>query len=621
MGLRCWSDERRSVGFLAVCFAAMSRFPWLLLLLSGACATPSTVPLVSPLPASSASAAPSASVAAPEPGPPPTPLPVAAPARLLLEAKSKSLESMAKELGKLLGLPMETLLRTLGPDALRTDAGLGAVVLLGDGAGEDLVPPLDFAFSLPVRSEQAFSEALARDRAQWRPRGVGFVLNQGPAEGIFCKTAISLGDAPIRAVCGPSEDQVVRAIPYLTRGLTLVDLGAGDLQIRVRFAPLKSRVSSPLSVWKEQSDLLSGSGSLLLGGFIDSALLSAPTNLFNEAGKFIDAQEGASMGVTLDANAGVITLDGVWKFHPNDSWLVELVTSHPEQGPVPDTFWQLPRESEIALFGRGVDGEMQDVPRRVGRKILRYVLERAGFSDADRRSVDDALAAFPRGDKPWALGMGGEGEQGWWLLGNDGDTTVFPAWLRRTGQALQRLAALGKQGGGQAWKDAGIKLKTEQNPAGFPQGSTLIEAEGTLSADLLSDMFPVANIPSGKTRWVLVAAPGGKGRSWLGGAQERAALKPRFQILMARGTKGKISEEPLLEKLKNNHHGFGGRLLAGAAIHHALVKANWLSKDDADAQFPILLTGGVTKDTIATHMTIPGPLLSGKLQKLLFSRP
>lgn len=602
----------------------MSRLPWLLLAFSGACAAPAVAPPETPPPpVSSASASASASVAAAEPGPPPTPLPVAAPPGLLLEAKSKPLEATAKELGKLTGLPLDSLLKTLGPAALRTDAGLGAVVLVGESASEELTPPLHAAFSVPIHSERAFSEAVSRDRGLWRPRGVGFVMSQGPAGEIFCKTAVALGDAPLRVVCGPTEEQVAKVTPYLTRGLPSADLGPGDLRINIHFSALKPRLSSPLNQLKEQQgDLLLGGGSMLLGGLVDPALLSAPAALIDEGTRLIDAQEGASVGVNIDGGSRSVELSGVWKFSKNESWFVRLATSHPERGAAPEVFWRLPQESEVALFGRGVDGEMQDEPRRVTRKVTGFLLEHSGIADADRRALDDAMATLPRGDTPWALGAGGEGAGAWWLLGSEGDAGLFPTWLRRSGQALQRMVAFGKQNGGQSWKDAAVGLKVEQGPAGFPAGSVLIEAGATLSSGLLSDLLPTGVIQTGAAKWVLVAAPDGKGRSWLGVASDRAVLKTRMRQATARGDgKDRIGAEQGLDALKSGKHGFGGRILVGSAIGNALAKARWLKEEDGKIRVPIVLTGGVSPEKIEARAVIPGTLLSGGLRGALLGKP
>jgi hypothetical protein len=548
----------------------------------------------------------------------PTPLPVAAPPGLLLEAKSRPLGATAKELGKLMGLPVELLLGALGPGVLRADAGLGAVVLVSDRSSDGLVPPLSAAFSVPVTDAGAFSQALERDKGRWRPKGVGFVLRQGPLEGLFCKAVVALGDAATRAVCGPSEEDVGEVAPYLTRGLPSVDLGPGDLRVRIKFAPLKPRLSSPLDEMKQQqSDLLSGGGALLLGGLIDVSLVTAPGAVVDEASRFIEAQESATFGVQVDGGARVIDLSGTWSFSPRgDSWLVRLATSRAERGPAPEVFWRLPRESEVALFGRGVDGEMQDEPRRVVRKATRALLSRLGLTDAELKPLDEALASLPRGDTPWAMGAGGQGQQAWWVLGSEGDAALFPAWLRRSGRALKQLVALGKRSGGQAWKDAAAGLRVEESPAGFPAGSVLIEASASLPSGMVPGLLPWGAGGAGggdrPERWVLVATPEGKGRSWLGVASERAPLKARLRQVTARGAvKELLGAEEGLGALRSGKSGFGGRLLAGNALRQALARAGVKAgSGEGKGEVPVVLQGGVEAGKIEGKASVPGALLA-----------
>lgn len=597
----------------------MYRLAWLPLSLFVGCATAAPAPPMATPPAAPSAAPPaSASAATVATGPGPAPLPVAAPPGLLLEAKTRPLGDTAKELGKLVGMPVGLLLSALGPDALRTDAGLGAAVLVSERAPDGLLPSLVAAFSVPVTSEQAFSAALGRDRSLWRPKGVGFTMVQGPLEGLFCKTVVALGDAPLRAVCAASEEDVGQVAPYLTRGLPSAELGAGDLRVRVRFSALKPGLSTPLEELKQQqSELLSGGGALLLGGLVDPALLTAPGALMDEGTRLIDAQEGATFGVTLDGNAQAVELSGAWSFRKTDSWLVRLATSRPEQGPTPEVFWRLPQESEVAIFGRGVDGEMQDEPRRVGRKVTGLLLERLGLSDTELKPLDEALGSLPRGDTPWALGSGGQGT--WWVLGSEGDGALFPGWLRRSGRALQRLVALGKKSGGQAWKDAAVTLKVEENPAGFPAGSVLIETGATLASELLPGLLPASVGGSGKpSRWVLVATPEGKGRSWLGVAADRAALKVRLRQVTARGAgKDLLGAEPGLDALRGGKRGFGGRVVAGSALEQALARVGKKGGAREKLGAPVVLQGTVEAKQIEGKATIPGALLAELLRATL----
>ncbi|MCS6901623.1 MAG: hypothetical protein NZX77_17870 [Polyangiaceae bacterium] len=594
------------------------RFPAFLVLIFGC----SSVPIAPPsVPAASSAASPSPSTPEELQGPvaAPTPLPVAAPPGLLLEAKSRSIGATVTELGKMMGLPMELLLSTLSPGTLRTDAGLGAVVLVSERTGDGLLPPLAVAFSVPVTDAGAFSQALEQDKGRWKPRGVGFVLRQGPLEGLFCKPVVALGDATTRAVCGPSEEDVGEVAPYLTRGLPLADLGSGDLRLRVRFAPLKPRLSSPLEELKQQqSDLLSGGGALLLGGLIDPSLVLAPGAVLEEASRFLEAQESVTLGVQLNGSAWAVEVTGTWTFAPSrDSWLVRLVTSRPERGPAPEVFWRLPRESEVALFGRGVDGEMQDEPRRVVRRVIGALLEeRLGLTDAERKPLDDALASLPRGDTPWALGAGGRGQGAWWVLGSEGDGTLFPSWLRRSGRALKQLAALGQRSGRQAWKDATVGLRVEESPAGFPSGSVLIETNATMVPELASGLLPwsvgATGVGEKPERWVLVATPEGKGRSWLGVASDRASLKARMRQVTGRSGKDLLGAEEGLEALRSGKNGFGGRLLVGKALQQGLARFG-LAAGEGQGEVPVVLQGGVEAGKIEGKATVPGVLLGALL--------
>ncbi|HTB77392.1 MAG TPA: hypothetical protein VK762_29310 [Polyangiaceae bacterium] len=350
-------------------------------------------------PASSATAA---AVALP---PAPDLSPVPEPQGLVVSGTISKLGASLATVGGWTQLPMpgaETVTNVLA------DEDLGAIA--------DLDRPIDFAVtvsgigahvnsslgaSAAVRDVEAAKATLA-EHHKLVPAANGALLIEPlasrphPAEdtgddssdegGHACELAPSYGEGAFRLVCAGDAKELAALGPWLTRGATRATT-TYDAHVDVRMQPLKPTIAEERRLF-----------ALLLGTVLGGRLgISGARDVAQAIGgdviDFGTDLDTASLDLALSDPGAAATL--TLRFSGSASVLGRLMTANADRnGPPPATFWQMPADTDIAMFDRGIDASVIARGRDLVLKVVGDKLAADGVKDADRHALVDALGAI-----------------------------------------------------------------------------------------------------------------------------------------------------------------------------------------------------------------------------------
>jgi len=375
---------------------------------------------------------PQAPVAAPAPAPPPPPPPpdlsaVPDPKTLVLVGRVGKLSTSLATVHGWSKLPMP---QSEQITEILTSEAIGAVV--------DLDQPIDFALSVvgtgarmrpqgavsagvkdPDKAKASLSERfklVPGDNGTTLIKGLGRSSHAGgddddedsdgkpdaPGGGDddgerSCELAAAYGDAPVRIVCAWSSKALAELGPWLTRTATRAPTTA-DLHLEVRMDPLRSTIN-------EQKRLAGAIfGGVLGSGIHGQAARDLLGSIGSDLADFASDMDGASLDVTLaDAGAQLTT---TLKLSGTSSALGRLATGHPERsGPAPAAFWQLPGDTDLAFFERGIDDAQLSRARELVLDALSAALVDDGVKAPDVKAVTAALGKLVTG-APLVYGSG-----------------------------------------------------------------------------------------------------------------------------------------------------------------------------------------------------------------------
>ena len=198
-----------------------------------------------------------------------------------------------------------------------------------------------------------------------------------------CELAPAFGDAPVRLVCALSPKALAELGPWLLRAATRESTTA-DLHVDVRMKPLQPTIS-------EQKRLIGMILGSVLGGRIGiSGLRDLAVALGTDLADFASDLDGAAADVTVGERGLQVAL--TLRLWGTSSALARIATAHPERaGPVPAAFWQLPGDTDLALFHRGVDEAQFAQGRDLVLRAVGDALGESGVKEPDRQAIVDGL--------------------------------------------------------------------------------------------------------------------------------------------------------------------------------------------------------------------------------------
>jgi len=445
----------------------------------------------SPPPATSVPALPSAQPSAPAPAVDLSPV-TTMPEAMVLTVHASHMSVTADVVGDWAGIPLDVhgpLSEMVGERIAKLvgeDGPADMAILLEDRGERE--PSVRFVVSLPVRNADAAQASLKADYGLL-PIGNGAYeisraggRREGDPDFRVCAFAPAIDGA--RIVCSRSASVRDAALPYMTRGLPL-QKATSDIHVEARSAALHRIIQRNRNRFQTQgvhelrvTRELRPAFENAIGDVLDS-LLDADTATLDA---MIDKSKGtAELKVKAKSSHGLIT---------------RMLTSHPEKAEaVPATFWRLPGDADLAIFGHGLDADQLASPRDQLVRVLDTALAREqALTPGDRKALVDAFAhtldmlsapmVYARGvDVAKALQTmapstgdaakvrsAAEQAAGWDVLGVEAPPEKVSASFKEWASAFSR-PGMGKWLKDQSSADVAPTWRVVATPAGLPAGS------------------------------------------------------------------------------------------------------------------------------------------------------
>ena len=204
-----------------------------------------------------------------------------------------------------------------------------------------------------------------------------------------CALAPAFGAAPVRLVCGWSLGALRTLGPYLTRNATRTST-TSDVTVQLRTSPVKQLIS-------DQKSMVRGLVSTMLGmRGLNRGMSDVAGSLGMDLADLALDLDGATLDAKLDDAGANLTLAA--KFGGQSAALTKLAMQHPERTDVaPASFWQLPGDSELAVFYRGLDKPELDGARDLFANVIGSQLSGDGVTDPERAAIVDAFKKMTSG--------------------------------------------------------------------------------------------------------------------------------------------------------------------------------------------------------------------------------
>lgn len=350
--------------------------------------------------------APAPSVSAPLPVAAPTVdlSPVDQPAGVAGVVRLKSAKATLGTIEKVLKLPvpLETLLEKelRDPDVLKIlklDAAVDGVVQL-DPAAKDMSPDVLAVFSIPLKDfQEARRLAESRGKVTERRGGMFSFQPKGMRGGGSCLVAQSTGDAPARLLCGQHDRDLDALVPWMTRGLPAVSLGASDLHAEIRLAPVKDKFRGIF----ENKSMIGSMVTMAIARFApvqDPVLSEAIGDTATEGVTFVSDLELVTLDGVIDPAGNGATLTAKAKYAKLDSWFSKSMNQRNDKmAPAPAIFWSAPKSADTVTYALGGDPKLIE-PLKKRLADLLSSLTKAKLGDADRKAVEDLIKSLPVAD-------------------------------------------------------------------------------------------------------------------------------------------------------------------------------------------------------------------------------
>lgn len=278
---------------------------------------------------------------------------------------------------------------------LVSDEGMGDVVDLSqpvDGAiaivGRGSDPQTAVAVSVALRDFGRTKETLAKSGRRTRPGPNGQVFVEMRARASdeddeadeICSVAPAVGPGGGRLVCGDRAG-VEALTPYLTRTAPKLSWPS-DVHAEVRLSAVRDALEQfRSSVSALQRGLLRGAPPSMRA--IGDAVLQDVVDLSEDVSKLTLDGQIAPSGATATLS---------FEFARAQSFVARVSTSNPGKADAPpEAFWQLPKETDVALFTRGADPKHFERPKQLLGDLLKDGIAQSGLPSAEGEKVQSLL--------------------------------------------------------------------------------------------------------------------------------------------------------------------------------------------------------------------------------------
>jgi hypothetical protein len=364
----------------------------------------------------------------------------------------------------------------------------------------------------------------------------------GEKETKGCGLFPAVGDAPLRLVCGEGPELFTTLGPYLTRTLPRTK-APSDGHFELRLAPIHGYVD------KNRGQLSTFAAGLMsaLGG-------AGPVQELTSAAlvELIDLVSDLDT-LTFDAKAddAVAEIRTETGFRSQTALMTRLGLANADKIDVaPPTFLRLPKDAELAAYGRGAPDEELVRPRQLVGRALSRALGSTNLKPADAQAVADAVAAMIS-LPAWSYAFGhdlAELEAASQKLQASPEGAAHDAAMAKMAGAFLGWHVFSQEDGGAsaahlknaiaAWNRPGVQKALKSAGGSPPPTAKLVKLPpklglpaGTVAAEItIFDEAPAKGGKAAKGKPVALftlhalAVPEGTGRSWGAFGTNRDAL-------------------------------------------------------------------------------------------------
>lgn len=450
-------------------------------------------------------------------------------------------------------------------------------------------------------------------------------VGDGEPRGTSCALAAAAGGAPARLICAEREREVVALGPYLARNAPVATFAGNDLHGEIRFKPLVEQYGSDLRQQLKGLPILMTSQLSMGEPKFDKALGEAAAGLQTELTALIGDLDKVNLDIGVNPGT-CLTGSGSLELRGKASWLAGGITEGAAKaGPPPAMFWQLPKDSDVASYGRGADPARYDAILQTLRALAEGAMAKVNIGNpADRKALAGLLTmrlnkdtsvvqAMGHSEAPLTGGKSGQAQQavdslmrgwlGWTLMGMDEGPEAITKSLKDLVSVYTRQAALAvdfeKRRGDKKQPPLSAltpvlqevdfeaahlpTMKVVPAPSQLGKGSMAIEVKFAGLPSPMEDMAvlgPTGGKKAGKPETIdfvmhiLVMADGKT--TWTALGSDKNELVKR--LLMVKGTApatDKLSARSSLETLKNGKFVSGGFMTISPLTRAAAAGVNF----------------------------------------------
>jgi len=498
-----------------------------------------------------------------------------------------------------------------------------AVALDENGLGN--VPQPFAVVSLGVSSVDAtvaFAKRKGQSVRMQRPGVYQIVKGESPV----CAVAAAAGKAPARLVCGDRQEDIDALLAYATRGLPTESFGKADLHVELRAEPLRRRYAKELRQLKTMATPFVLSELSMDSPRFDRALADAVHGLTDEVLALSEDVDKIRIEANLDRGAGMIDAKTSFKFRGQSSWTVQTMVDASKRGKgVPEMFWKLPKESELATFGVGanakryetmrktlaelMDGalEKEKVPRKVRDQLSELLLD-SWTTEGDVVYAHGEVTPPPAPAEPGSAAAARErvrAQLGWYIVGLDEKPAKYKGYLDKVVKLYNDAQLRQVVDKRLKIKPAALPKLASRGGRGLPAGATVYEL--VLPGAYFEKMEAV---PTGKQGGVpalsivVILVPDGD-RTWVGFSADEKALTAKL-VEMKKGDSTLASREGIAP-LKTSKGVSGGFFTVGNLVKGVITGMGEAGLGDASKALRLMPNHGETPMLMWTSVEPAGP--------------
>ncbi len=201
-------------------------------------------------------------------------------------------------------------------------------------------------------------------------------------DGRQCVLAPAVGPTNGRLICGDKAG-LEALVPWLSRTAPKAPSVGSDIHVELRTSAMKNEMKMVRALVEHEAGKV-GRGGNAAAGNLAQALVADVGDLLGDV---------ETLTLDGDMKPAGMTFRLTTSYQSQTSLIARIATASPEKaGPAPAAFWHLPGDTDMAVFGRGIDPKLTEHPRELLLAALQEELRDSPLPDAERKVLSDVIA-------------------------------------------------------------------------------------------------------------------------------------------------------------------------------------------------------------------------------------